>query len=310
MIRKLIVTDGRGEREVLLVGTIVVGRDPGCHLNDLDPLLSRRHAEFVAHANGATIRDLNSRNGILVNGAKVPQHTLKAGDVVQLGHLHVRYVEEQATPSSDETSRAHATTATGMAPTMAPVRPAVEPPRRPDAHNAPTESAPSPALAAPGDNDPTVAPAAPRGPASPAASPSPAHDRADDVDATRVPAMAARAVPAAEEDIDATRPSFSDETRAPAGSASAARDADTAESARLVADANLIVTGAGAGCQPFTGVRSETLVGSHLANAVSAALTLAARGGAPSGLTISVVRGHDGRSISLTFSAGQPGQES
>ena len=128
MIRKLIVTDGRGERELLLVGTLVVGRDPGCHLNDLDPLLSRRHAEFVVNAQGATIRDLNSRNGILVNGSKVPQHALKPGDVVQLGHLHVRYVEEAAAPSSNDVSRAHATTATGRAPTMAAVRPAAAAP--------------------------------------------------------------------------------------------------------------------------------------------------------------------------------------
>ena len=53
MIRKLLVNDGRSERELLLDGTIVVGRDPSCHINDLDPLLSRRHAEFVAGPDGA-----------------------------------------------------------------------------------------------------------------------------------------------------------------------------------------------------------------------------------------------------------------
>ena len=42
IVRKLVVSDGRTERELLLVGTIVVGRDPSCQLNDLDPLLSRR----------------------------------------------------------------------------------------------------------------------------------------------------------------------------------------------------------------------------------------------------------------------------
>ena len=39
IVRKLLVSDGRTERELLLVGTIVVGRDPSCQLNDLDPLL-------------------------------------------------------------------------------------------------------------------------------------------------------------------------------------------------------------------------------------------------------------------------------
>ena len=84
MIRKLLLNDGRAERELVLKGTIVVGRDPSCHINDLDPLLSRRHAEFVAGPDGAIVRDLGSRNGILVNGNKVPQ-VLKPGDIVRWG---------------------------------------------------------------------------------------------------------------------------------------------------------------------------------------------------------------------------------
>src|SRR5262249_44080818 len=121
IVKKLLVSDGRTEREVLLVGTIVVGRDPSCQLNDLDPLLSRRHAEFVPSGRGVTVRDLKSRNGILVNGDKVPEHQLKPGDVVQLGHLHVRYVEEPVVKSPEDHSRVRAKTETGIeVPTMAP----------------------------------------------------------------------------------------------------------------------------------------------------------------------------------------------
>ena len=124
IVRKLLVSDGRTERELLLVGTIVVGRDPSCQLNDLDPLLSRRHAEFVPTSKGVTVRDLKSRNGILVNGDKVPEHALKPGDVVQLGHLHVRYVEERVVKSPEDHTRVRAKTETGIeVPTMAPVRP-------------------------------------------------------------------------------------------------------------------------------------------------------------------------------------------
>src|SRR5262245_16963926 len=99
------------ERELLLAGTLVVGRDPECQLHDLDPLLSRRHAEFVPSAQGVTIRDLDSRNGILVNGNKVPHHALQPGDVVQLGHLNLRYVEEVVAQTTDDQNRSHATTA-------------------------------------------------------------------------------------------------------------------------------------------------------------------------------------------------------
>ena len=94
MSRRLIVSGGRQAREFVLVGTIVVGRDPACDISDAgDPLLSRRHAEF-SNANEATVRDLGSRNGILVNGVKTPHAVLRAGDVVQVGHLQVKFIDE------------------------------------------------------------------------------------------------------------------------------------------------------------------------------------------------------------------------
>ena len=94
MIRKLVIANGRGEREILLVGNITIGRDPSCHVTESDPLLSRRHAEIVANAHGVSIRDLNSRNGLLVNGEKTREQVLLPGDVVQMGHLQLRYVED------------------------------------------------------------------------------------------------------------------------------------------------------------------------------------------------------------------------
>jgi pSer/pThr/pTyr-binding forkhead associated (FHA) protein len=94
MSRRLIVCAGRETREFVLVGTIVVGRDPACDISDAgDPLLSRRHAEF-SNAGEAMVRDLGSRNGILVNGVKTPQAVLRAGDVVQVGQLQVKFVDE------------------------------------------------------------------------------------------------------------------------------------------------------------------------------------------------------------------------
>ena len=120
MIRKLLLNDGRTERELLLAGTLVVGRDPSCDISDLDPLLSRRHAEFVSNAQGLIVRDLGSRNGILVNGVKVPERKLASGDVVQLGHLHLRYVEDVPPPPS-QVKQAEETTATALeAATMLP----------------------------------------------------------------------------------------------------------------------------------------------------------------------------------------------
>lgn len=155
MIRKLVLNDGRSDHELILKGTLVVGRDPSCHINDLDPLLSRRHAEFVSGLQGVMVRDLGSRNGILVNGVKVPHQMLVPGDVVQLGHLELRYIEDSTAEGLEHHTRAHATTATGIdAPTMAPLPRSQGSPRSmPPAATAPTESMTTPA--SPGDGHPT-----------------------------------------------------------------------------------------------------------------------------------------------------------
>jgi pSer/pThr/pTyr-binding forkhead associated (FHA) protein len=95
MSRRLIISGGSRPRELILVDTLIVGRDPSCDITEAnDPLLSRRHAAFTAETRDASVRDLDSRNGILVNGAKTKQSRLNHGDVVQIGHLQVKYIDE------------------------------------------------------------------------------------------------------------------------------------------------------------------------------------------------------------------------
>ena len=95
MSRRLIVSGGSRPLELVLVGTMIVGRDPACDISETnDPLMSRRHAAFNAGPREVMVRDLGSRNGILVNGVKTPESILASGDVVQIGHLQVRYVDE------------------------------------------------------------------------------------------------------------------------------------------------------------------------------------------------------------------------
>ena len=88
------VSDGKRERELVLVEKIVVGRDPTCDLSHDDALLSRRHAEFIAGSDRVTVRDLGSRNGVFVNGLRAAERTLEPGDVVQIGPLRVRYTHD------------------------------------------------------------------------------------------------------------------------------------------------------------------------------------------------------------------------
>jgi hypothetical protein len=62
--------------------------------NDLvldDPSVSRDHAEFTTVDGGWLVRDLDSTNGVSVNGVKVREQALAFGDVVTFGSADVRF---------------------------------------------------------------------------------------------------------------------------------------------------------------------------------------------------------------------------
>lgn len=94
MSRTLVVTDARGTRELPLVGSMAVGREPSCEISADDPLLSRRHAEFRAGPTGVTLTDLESRNGIRVNGVTTRQAVLRNGDRIEIGSLRITFQDE------------------------------------------------------------------------------------------------------------------------------------------------------------------------------------------------------------------------
>jgi hypothetical protein len=315
VIRKIFVVDGRSE-------------------SDIDPLLSRRHAEFVLNENGAIVRDLQSRNGILVNGVKLVERLLEPGDVVQLGHLHVRYVEEEP-PTIEYDPSSNATTATGMAPTVA-VLAAL--PLRPDALvTAPDELTRAPALdeevttwpaaepVAHAVSDPvddagldiTTLPASAR-PADPLATPPPRTYSPDDFDSTRLAASkygdpeatraAAPARPARPAiDLDATMimappiPAAERSAPRPAPRAVAERSTD----AWLVTDASLAITEASPTCARVLGLRSDTIVGGQLAEVLAKALGVVSAGDGPSPLSLSIERTPSNGALTITFTAGK-----
>ena len=94
MSRRLVLDDGRNQRELVVRERMTVGRDPGCDISDGDPRLSRRHAEFLATTGGLVVRDLESRNGVRVNGRSVREATLSPGDLVEIAHLTVRFLDD------------------------------------------------------------------------------------------------------------------------------------------------------------------------------------------------------------------------
>jgi pSer/pThr/pTyr-binding forkhead associated (FHA) protein len=49
----------------------------------------------------AVIEDLNSTNGVLVNGRKVSRQTLSDGDTVTIGEIQFRYFARPVAPSPE-----------------------------------------------------------------------------------------------------------------------------------------------------------------------------------------------------------------
>ena len=64
----------------------LAGRAESCALCLAVEEVSREHAAFVRAAHGVVVRDLGSKNGVLVRGARVAgEHALADGDLVQIG---------------------------------------------------------------------------------------------------------------------------------------------------------------------------------------------------------------------------------
>jgi transcriptional regulator of acetoin/glycerol metabolism len=81
-----IFPDGAGSITRLTSGVIVFGRESDVDVSLAGPSVSRRHAEIRRQAAGVPmLRDLDSRNGVFLNGRRVGQAPLRLHDVVRFG---------------------------------------------------------------------------------------------------------------------------------------------------------------------------------------------------------------------------------
>ena len=84
-----------GQRFALDREEIQIGRGTGCHIQLKDPKVSRKHAQITIKAGQLTIEDLDSTQGVLINGERVEECQLKDGDRVQLGDTQLQVEFEQ-----------------------------------------------------------------------------------------------------------------------------------------------------------------------------------------------------------------------
>jgi len=86
---KLIVfkKDGSGKSLQLPSTVTVIGRKPDCDLYASHKHISRRHCKLVCSEESLKVHDLGSRNGTYINGKRVKETQIQAGDNMKIGPL-------------------------------------------------------------------------------------------------------------------------------------------------------------------------------------------------------------------------------
>jgi ABC transport system ATP-binding/permease protein len=92
---RLVVVEGPnpGTQYPLLDKKLLVGRGEECDLTLPDTSVSRVHASLMRDEHGRFhISDQKSSNGVRVNGMEITKIPLYAGDIVELGDVHLQFV--------------------------------------------------------------------------------------------------------------------------------------------------------------------------------------------------------------------------
>jgi pSer/pThr/pTyr-binding forkhead associated (FHA) protein len=80
-------SDGQQQAVPLKQGRMLIGRQEDCQIRIPAASVSRHHCEVVTSGSGVRIKDLGSSNGTFVNGQRVEEADLTAGDVLEIGTM-------------------------------------------------------------------------------------------------------------------------------------------------------------------------------------------------------------------------------
>jgi Protein of unknown function (DUF3662)/FHA domain len=94
--REVVALSMNGVRHDIGQRTTSLGRSRDCEIQVPDPNVSRRHAELVQEGSAYWIVDLDSTNGIEVNGRRQKRAKLADGDRITLGSTELVFVREPA----------------------------------------------------------------------------------------------------------------------------------------------------------------------------------------------------------------------
>jgi hypothetical protein len=105
-VKLRVIRGSSSGKEVTLKGPkFLIGRAEDCQMRAKSDAISRRHCAILLRTSRVTVRDLGSRNGTYVNGARIDgEHPLADGDVLQVGPLEFMLVIQL--PASQKASLA------------------------------------------------------------------------------------------------------------------------------------------------------------------------------------------------------------
>jgi len=94
--RLIVATEGRTVADLpLRIGRVILGRTVDNDVQIDSKFVSRHHCQIITTSQGSVIEDLNSTNGIHVQGKRVRRYNLNDGDVVTIGKHEIMYVDER-----------------------------------------------------------------------------------------------------------------------------------------------------------------------------------------------------------------------
>jgi pSer/pThr/pTyr-binding forkhead associated (FHA) protein len=80
-----------GRKHRLALPLMAIGRSTRSDIQLSHESVSRSHAEIAAHGDTFVVRDRTSRNGTFLNHAPIVEHELRAGDLLTIGKVVLRF---------------------------------------------------------------------------------------------------------------------------------------------------------------------------------------------------------------------------
>jgi len=130
MAAKLILSmDGAVLKEyVLNKERMTIGRKAHNDIQIDNLAVSGEHAAIVTILNDSFLEDMDSTNGVMVNGSQVKKHFLQNNDVIEIGKYKMKYLNDQpaqATAADFERTMVLRAPPAGAAPAKKPEEPAI-----------------------------------------------------------------------------------------------------------------------------------------------------------------------------------------